>query len=211
MWVDDISQALINLGGWGHYAQIKEEIQSIRQNNLSENWQAVLRRTIQQYSSDSQSYLGREDLFYSVDGIGKGVWGVRNYFTQSEISNDLVVSTNDEDIVQRHITKVQRIVRDTALALRLKDYHNNTCQICGLRLKIGFDKYYSEGHHIKGLGSPHHGPDIEENIIIVCPNCHVLCDNHQIELSLEVLNFTTRIVSPIFIEYHNRLYIEKNS
>lgn len=211
MWIDDITQALINLGGSGHYTQINEEVESIRQNQLSENWEAVVRRTIQQHSSDSQSYLGKNDLFYSVNGIGKGVWGLRNYFTQPEIRNDLFITANDDNITQRYATKTQRIVRDTALALRLKEYHNNTCQICGLRLKIGFNKYYSEGHHVKGLGNPHNGPDVEENIIVVCPNCHVLCDNHQIELSLDILNSLDRIINPIFIEYHNSLYREKNS
>ena len=206
MWIDDIKQALINLGGFGHYTKINEEIKNIRMGHVSANWQAVVRRTIQQHSSDSQSYLGKEDLFYSVNGIGRGTWGLRKYFPHSEVPNDILIN----GINNRHDCIVRRIIRDTALSAQLKEFHNDTCQICGLRLKIGPDKFYSEGHHIQGLGSPHNGPDIAENIIVLCPNCHVLCDNHQIELTSEMFQRTGRSIGLIFVEYHNKIYYDRN-
>ncbi|MFD8615387.1 HNH endonuclease, partial [Streptomyces sp. NPDC059631] len=35
---------------------------------------------------------------------------------------------------------------------------------------------YSEGAHIRALGSPHNGPDTTSNVLCLCPNCHVMLD-----------------------------------
>ncbi|MFD8392185.1 YDG/SRA domain-containing protein [Streptomyces sp. NPDC059680] len=73
-------------------------------------------------------------------------------------------------------TSIQRIVRDAAAVRRVKELYEHECQICGLRL-VGPDaRPYSEGAHIKPLGRPHNGPDVERNILCLCPNCHVRLD-----------------------------------
>ncbi|MER6956900.1 MULTISPECIES: YDG/SRA domain-containing protein [unclassified Streptomyces] len=71
---------------------------------------------------------------------------------------------------------VQRIVRDAATVRRIKALYDNECQMCGLRLLGPEEKPYSEGAHIKPLGNPHNGPDVERNILCLCPNCHVRLD-----------------------------------
>ncbi|MFI6035644.1 YDG/SRA domain-containing protein [Streptomyces sp. NPDC051315] len=73
-------------------------------------------------------------------------------------------------------TRVQRIVRDAATVRRIKALYDHECQMCGLRLVGPDDKPYSEGAHIKPLGAPHKGPDVERNILCLCPNCHVRLD-----------------------------------
>ncbi|GKQ37714.1 hypothetical protein ALMP_42500 [Streptomyces sp. A012304] len=74
------------------------------------------------------------------------------------------------------VMRVQRLVRDAATVRRVKALYDHECQMCGLRL-VGLDeKPYSEGAHIRPLGSPHHGPDVERNILCLCPNCHVRLD-----------------------------------
>jgi putative restriction endonuclease len=81
-----------------------------------------------------------------------------------------------------------RIVRNTELGRQVRELHGYTCQICGIRLDTPAGPY-SEGAHVKPLGSPHNGPDVWENIICLCPNDHVLLDTGAIALSdeLEVL------------------------
>ncbi|MFG3017117.1 YDG/SRA domain-containing protein [Streptomyces sp. NPDC048254] len=74
------------------------------------------------------------------------------------------------------VTRVQRIVRDPATVQRIKVLYDHECQMCGLRLVGPDGKPYSEGAHIKPLGKPHHGPDVERNILCLCPNCHVRLD-----------------------------------
>lgn len=73
-------------------------------------------------------------------------------------------------------TQVQRIVRDAAAARRVKELYDHECQICEVRLVGPEGKPYSEGAHIRPLGNPHNGPDVERNILCLCPNCHVRLD-----------------------------------
>jgi putative restriction endonuclease len=75
---------------------------------------------------------------------------------------------------QRTVT-VQRRVRITAIAKEVKSIHEDTCQMCGQQLVVG-DRTYSEGAHIKALGGPHDGPDMRDNVLCLCPNCHVQFD-----------------------------------
>ncbi|MFJ9863213.1 HNH endonuclease [Streptomyces sp. NPDC101165] len=73
-------------------------------------------------------------------------------------------------------TSIQRIVRDAAAAQRIKELYEHECQICEMRLMGPDGKPYSEGAHIRPLGNPHNGPDVERNILCLCPNCHVRLD-----------------------------------
>ncbi|MFJ4415849.1 YDG/SRA domain-containing protein [Streptomyces sp. NPDC088925] len=71
---------------------------------------------------------------------------------------------------------LQRIVRDTRVVRRVKDWHEGECQIC--RSWMAVDKAgrrYSEGAHIHALGRK--GPDVEGNVLCLCPTCHVKFDN----------------------------------
>lgn len=65
--------------------------------------------------------------------------------------------------------------RDQRLVNRVKLLHQHRCQVCGLRLETRFG-HYSEAAHIKGLGSPHDGPDTLSNLPCLCPNHHVQFD-----------------------------------
>jgi len=76
-------------------------------------------------------------------------------------------------------TKILRVIRDTKLTTELKQKYDYRCQICGERITIIEGKkikYYCEAHHLKPLAQIHDGPDIKENIIILCPNHHVEFD-----------------------------------
>jgi putative restriction endonuclease len=75
----------------------------------------------------------------------------------------------------RRAITIQRIVRSTAAAERVKARHEYHCQVCGDRLEVRGGRY-AEAAHIRPLGSPHDGPDVEENILCLCPNHHVLFD-----------------------------------
>ncbi|MBQ0829066.1 YDG/SRA domain-containing protein [Streptomyces tagetis] len=72
--------------------------------------------------------------------------------------------------------RVRRLIRDTAVARRIKQLYEGQCQLCGLRLVGPDGKPYCEGAHIRPLGRPHHGPDVEPNLLCLCPNCHVRLD-----------------------------------
>jgi 5-methylcytosine-specific restriction endonuclease McrA len=99
---------------------------------------------------------------------------------------------------------VSRIVRDTDLTHRLKSLHGGRCQICGHAITFPDGRTYSEAHHIQPLGAPHGGPDIEQNVIVLCPNHHAMCDYGAIELDLRSLRkHPSHSIDPLFITYHN--------
>lgn len=72
-WVEDIVQALKNLGGQASLGQIYIEVKKIRTETLSANWQASIRERIEAHSSDSHNFKGK-DYFQKVE---KGVWALR--------------------------------------------------------------------------------------------------------------------------------------
>jgi putative restriction endonuclease len=72
---------------------------------------------------------------------------------------------------------VTRRIRDTAMARRVKEMYDHACQFCGARLVLPDGRAYAEGAHIRLLGSPHDGPDTEDNVLCLCPNDHLLFDH----------------------------------
>ncbi|GAA3523341.1 HNH endonuclease [Streptomyces osmaniensis] len=79
---------------------------------------------------------------------------------------------------RRQVTS-SRPDRDQRLANRVKLLHLHQCQVCGLRLDTRFG-HYSEAAHIRGLGSPHDGPEVLSNLLCLCPNHHVQFDTLSI-------------------------------
>ncbi|MET9519356.1 YDG/SRA domain-containing protein [Streptomyces sp. NPDC002994] len=89
-----------------------------------------------------------------------------------------------DGMAPRVTTTVDRIVRDTAVARRVKRWYGHTCQICRLPLVVGADGVsYAEGAHIQALGKPSSGPDVDGNVLCLCPNCHIRLDRGAIYLT----------------------------
>ena len=69
---------------------------------------------------------------------------------------------------------VTRYIRDTAIGNELKSFYEYKCSFCNTIISRPFDNPYVEACHIKPLNED--GPDIKENIIVLCPNHHVELD-----------------------------------
>ena len=71
---DLIIEALENLGGKANLDSIYKEVErlaKIKGKNLPNdpnNFKASVRATLERNSSDSETFNGKDDLFYSVDG-----------------------------------------------------------------------------------------------------------------------------------------------
>jgi len=203
--LENLKKALKNLNGQGALKEIYSEYEKI----AGQVVESTIRRTLQQYSSDSNVFLQKEDLFFSVAGIGKGVWGLRNFIVQEDDYVEVLKDrSSDPHPPERSQQISTRILRNTALALQLKRLTNYQCQLCETRLEVGKGKYYAEAHHIQPLGTPHNGPDIKENILVLCPNCHVLCDHATFEIQLEMIKHNIQGIDPIYLEYHNKRFKE---
>ena len=105
--LNDIILAMYELGGIANYESLYEKIsqnKGILRQNLVE---PSIRARIEEYSSDSSAYLGRNDIFYSVQGLGHGLWGLRSIKSHraSDLSDFLppmfgdIPGINEDDIL----------------------------------------------------------------------------------------------------------------
>ena len=123
-----------------------------------------------------------------------------------ELSNpgDDLVRPIDLNPPTRVATTTYRILRDTVTARHLKADQQCICQICGTTIDLPDGRRYAEAHHVRPLGRPHDGPDVRENMLVLCPNHHAMCDYGVIRLSVEVLRLIDGYAGdPQFIAYHN--------
>lgn len=84
-------------------------------------------------------------------------------------------SNANNDTPERRASQIDRIIRNTVITRNIKLMYDFQCQVCGVAIKTK-DGLYAEGAHIRGLGEPHNGPDIEENVLCLCPNHHAMFD-----------------------------------
>jgi hypothetical protein len=80
-WKDEVRNALEALGGEAHLSEIYDHIEDTTSRKLAETWRATVRRTLQRYSSDTETFRGDEDLFCRLD---RGYWGLREDQEQQE-------------------------------------------------------------------------------------------------------------------------------
>lgn len=110
MWLNEIIESLKDLGGTGTLEEIYDQIEKRRNINLDKytDWKAQVRRNIYQHSSDSKEGVfrgkpgDRNDLFYTVKGKRSGVWGLRNYMIENDVSiRKGIVKIMDEYLVEK--------------------------------------------------------------------------------------------------------------
>ncbi len=162
--------------------------------------------------------LYRVDDYWHEKGLSKKV--IYRYrlvpFTEEvyEGPADTEESQDGDRETRRVTTTVQRIVRDTKTAKRVKEMYNYECQVCGTTIETSAGRY-AEAAHIKPLGKPHNGPDVESNILCLCPNHHVMFDNGGFaiadDLTLIRVDSVLRVSSKHridlrFIKYHRDTY-----
>jgi hypothetical protein len=160
--------------------------------NNSPEWQHAVRRALNE--------LKRRGSTEVVNGQ-RGYWiFIGSQFSPLPIDFKEPVSAE----TQKTLTTSYRIIRDTKLTRKLKALHDNQCQICRETIPLPTRQNCSEAHHIQPLGSPHDGPDISSNILVLCPNHHAMCDYGSIKLDISMLHeHPEHKIGIKFIEYHN--------
>lgn len=130
--------------------------------------------------------LYRVDEYWEETGrSGYKVWRYRLIKSDDSSTPTLKPGAEPPKRPARREFTTTRVVRDTAMSRRVKEVYDYTCQVCGTRLDTPAGPY-AEGAHIKPLGIPHNGPDVESNILCLCPNHHVLFDDGAITLTDEL-------------------------
>lgn len=141
-------------------------------------------------------YLVFKSKLVKIDGEPSKV-GERNHFP-ADPSHVGSVSPG------RRWVRTQRVVRTTAVAEWIKSTYDYVCQVCGVRLSMGASAY-AEAAHIRPLGTPHHGPDVVENVLCLCPNHHVLFDRGGIAINDDMSVVATRdgkSIGALFVKHN---------
>ena len=73
---------------------------------------------------------------------------------------------------------INRINRDKNVTKAVKAYYKDTCQVCCEPVIGKRNGLISIGAHIEPLGYPHNGPDVESNMLCLCPNHHTSFDDY---------------------------------
>ena len=196
-WLDEIIEAIEELGGHAFYKDIYDKI--IERDNMdlvqNKSWTASVRGPIERYSSDSDVYNGKMDIFYSVEGKGKGHWGLRNF---TPTIKNIDITDDDSGFPEGRKRLKQHVVRerDPRVIKKAKDMFKEKngkiyCEVCGFDYESVYGeigKDYIEGHHIKPVS------ELEENevtkvedIVLVCANCHRMLHRKRPWLSKEKL------------------------
>ena len=98
------------------------------------------------------------------------------------LSAELLNELGSNRAVARKIVTASVQKRDRKLAAQIRLLYDHECMICGSKLEIGEELHYSEAAHIKPLGTPHHGPDKANNLLVLCPNHHLQFDYGVVRL-----------------------------
>ncbi|MCC8196578.1 MAG: HNH endonuclease [Ruminococcus sp.] len=105
-YLSEIVESLKDLGGM---AKLKEIYDHIEQRNLlpaiqsNSNWRDNVRATLQRHCSQTKSYHGADDLFYPVYGLNEGIWGLRSYRIDADITpleNRIIKDINSDDKIE---------------------------------------------------------------------------------------------------------------
>lgn len=111
---------------------------------------------------------------------------------------DTVTLPTRKEVLLQQLQRDQRIVRE------IKDLYENVCMLCGRIIMLPDGNRYSEVHHIRPLGGLEQGTDTTNNLICVCPTCHVELDYGCREI--DPMHFAVPLrhtLSQGNINYHN--------
>lgn len=118
-----------------------------------------------------------EDSFLRLGASGFQICQYRLRSLQSAGESDSGDIKHAE--ANRVLTTHYRIVRDAGVPTRVKELYDYRCQVCDIRIET-LAGPYSEGAHLVPLGGGADGPDIDANVLSLCPNHHVMLDHGAI-------------------------------
>lgn len=126
-----------------------------------------------------------ERYWYETGKHGFKVYRFRLLKQNAEYDVPIRINAEVVPLRRRVETTISRVVRDTSVSGRIKELYNYTCQICSTRIETPRGPY-AEACHVRPLGSPHDGQDTDDNLLCLCPNCHVGLDRFALRITEEL-------------------------
>ncbi|WP_163971820.1 HNH endonuclease [Oceanobacillus halotolerans] len=201
-WLDEVIDALKELGGHGTLNDIADRIydRGIMDFEANPYYKDRIRGTIYNHSSDGTYYKGEKggekDIFFSLHGIGKGHWGLRNFEPDGnnvDFTEDDIGFKEGKKQLKQHIIRErnQEVVKKAKERFKQKN-GRLFCEVC----KFDFFKTYGElgedfieGHHTVPVSELKEGNKTKiEDIAMVCSNCHRMLHRKRPWLTKEQLS-----------------------
>lgn len=177
---ESVAQALRSLGGQARPAEIAEEIRRIFPGPHPTSLLQSVRARIQECSSDSKFWKKKRDIFYSVHGIGGGVWGLREMDLLNPANGDGFADAAEPFMASEGAAQLRthlRRERSKSLVDRFKsELRSFSCVVCNFDF---FETYgevglgFIEAHHKLPVSLLQPGAKTKlADLAAVCSNCH---------------------------------------
>lgn len=175
-WLALLVEVYNELGGEAPYSTVYSLAKEKRIRGGS-TWtseaRATIRRTVEDHAESSRNFRGKA-VFFSVEGHGRGVWGLLPEYRTPDTTiqpGDSAYGSGLEGIVKEQ--SYLRRSRDPRLVEARKLRDNFTCQACGFRLEVAPNKFVVDVHHLDPIGSVANVVLTSiEDLVCLCPNCH---------------------------------------
>jgi len=161
--------------------------------------------------------------------IGKKGFYICRFHLESESSIEsleVALQDNLEPSYERAkdaLITSRRKVRNVKIAEKIKKIYDYKCQVCNEYLATPTGGV-AIAAHIKGIGKPHEGPDVLENLLCLCPNHHDQFDRFGFYINPEnkeimgldglkgkvISTSKQHKIDSVFLEYHLEQYLIHN-
>ena len=201
-WLKEIKESLNELGGRGTLVDIYNKIQDRNRVDLTSftDWKAQIRKNIYLHSSDCEIFTGvvgdNTDVFYSLEGKGKGLWGIRDFKpfgNNVELTEDDIGFVEGKKKLRQHIYRERhpKVIKLAKEKFKKENEGRLFCEVCNFDFvqiygELGED--FIEGHHILPVSELEEGQETKiKDIVMVCSNCHRMLHRKRPWLTKEQL------------------------
>jgi putative restriction endonuclease len=200
--IESVNSALRSLGGQARPKEIAAEIQRLFSGPHPIHLLQSVRARIQECSSDSPNWKNKRDLYYSVHGIGGGVWGLREMDALNPVNRDGLVDPVETYLASEGAATLRthlRRERSKSLVDRFKNgLETFCCSICDFDFERTYGKLghgFIEAHHKIPVARLQPGAKTRlEDLVAVCSNCHRMLHRSG---SVSVEDLKARLSEPV--------------
>lgn len=190
-WLHDLIEVYNELGGVAKYEDVyrlAKERRTARGASWTSEATASIRRTVEDHAESSANFRGRP-VFYSVNGHGRGVWGLMPEYLRGKV-------VELEDNKSAYLEGIEGIIREKLYLERSRDPRlveerklrdDYTCQVCSFRFMAAPAKYVIDVHHLNPMAGLT-GVTLTslDDLVCLCPNCHRIAHTgHNVPLTLD--------------------------